>query len=621
MAKSRSEIQKAYRKRQKAKGTAFREKEKARQLLRTCSTAKQQKTCHSNTKNKLRNRLSRLRKRQQQERNNNNTAETSGYETLNTEIEHDGEQNNEPGPSVPSLERLIVKLPNVGKGVKKINARALSRAHRTIGTLTAEVEKLKRKIRAKSKKIERISKKAKLTESDTSHLTPKKKTLADLEALSLTPKRKRIARRQLLTCNVLMHEIHEAKKASGQKKVNSIHRIISGRVAKKYRCLKSISSGTRVSRRSLALTYDKNIACRKEQRQSLSKVVQKSVVTFFNRKDNSRTQPWKSDAKKVEHQEEKQQTKVLTDYLKNLHDKYNAKYPENTMSLSTFSRLRPTNVLLASFISRNTCQCIHHQNMALKVQSLRKAGVRISENPENLLLHKDDMDQLLQSLPDKMLYRVRQKYVNMQETKRKHDEMNLIKTKPLKGTMKLHAVGATGDADVIMTRETSCYCQVCISGSYCDTWKREEFKCITDMGTNSLTPCISTKPNEQVKSDCICERVAEISTEAVDSNKENMSVLNDIEVGSFVAAVYEKAWYIGKIEAKDDDDGDVQINFMENAKQMFKWPQTKDCVWCDADDILCEVKTLQPSGKSMRLFKLKPDEKENIEVLFQSQKM
>ncbi|WAR19952.1 hypothetical protein MAR_001792 [Mya arenaria] len=162
---------------------------------------------------------------------------------------------------------------------------------------------------------------------------------------------------------------------------------------------------------------------------------------------------------------------------------------------------------------------------------------------------------------------------------------------------------------------------VCISGSYCDTWKREEFKCITDMGTNSLTPCISTKPNEQVKNDCICERVAEISTEAVDSNKENMSVLNDIEVGSFVAAVYEKAWYIGKIEAKDDDDGDVQINFMENAKQMFKWPQTKDCFWCDVDDILCEVKTLQPSGKSMRLFKLNPDEKENIGVLFQSQKM
>ncbi|WAR19996.1 hypothetical protein MAR_001834 [Mya arenaria] len=156
-----------------------------------------------------------------------------------------------------------------------------------------------------------------------------------------------------------MHEIHEAKKSSGQKKDNSIHRIISERVAKK--------------------------------------------------EDNSRTQPGKSEAKKVEHQEEKQQTKVLTDYLKNLHDKYNAEYPENTMSLSTFSRLRPTNVLIASFISRNTCQCIHHQNMALKVQSLRKAGVRISENPENLLLHKDDMDQLLQSLPDKIIYRVWQK--------------------------------------------------------------------------------------------------------------------------------------------------------------------------------------------------------------------
>ncbi|WAR19951.1 hypothetical protein MAR_001789 [Mya arenaria] len=176
-----------YRERQKAKGTTFREKEKARQrqYYVPASQLSSKKRATRNTKNKLRNRLSRLRKRQQQERNNNNTAETSGYETLNTESEHDGEQNNQPGPSVPSLERLIVKLPNVGKG---------------------------------STQIEPISKKAKLTQSDTSHLTPKKKTLADLEALSLTPKRKRIARRQLLTCNVLMHEIHGAKKASGQKK-------------------------------------------------------------------------------------------------------------------------------------------------------------------------------------------------------------------------------------------------------------------------------------------------------------------------------------------------------------------------------------------------------------------
>ena len=33
-------------------------------------------------------------------------------------------------------------------------------------------------------------------------------------------------------------------------------------------------------------------------------------------------------------------------------------------------------------------------------------------------------------------------YDSMDETKRKHEKMTLIKTKPLKGTMKLHAIGA-----------------------------------------------------------------------------------------------------------------------------------------------------------------------------------
>ena len=43
--------------------------------------------------------------------------------------------------------------------------------------------------------------------------------------------------------------------------------------------------------------------------------------------------------------------------------------------------------------------------MALRVQAVRKCGVKISENPENLILHIDDMDTLLSSLPEKVPYR------------------------------------------------------------------------------------------------------------------------------------------------------------------------------------------------------------------------
>ncbi|XP_060564531.1 uncharacterized protein LOC132723774 [Ruditapes philippinarum] len=850
MAKSRSEIQKAYRERQKAKGAAFLEKERARQRQYYVPAAEltSKKRALRNSKNKLRNRLCRIRKRQLQEENNNSNVDTSGYESINTEC--DSEQNNDQGPSVASRPKLIIKMPNIGAGVRKVNARALSRANRTISTLKAEVDKLKRKIKTKNKKIERISKKAKLTQSDSGNLTPNKKTLADLEVLKLTPKRRQIAKRKLLTCNVLMHEIYEAKKASGQKKVNSIHRIISGKVAKKYRCLKSISHGTKVSRRSLARTFDKNIINRKERRQSLSKVVEKSVVEFLSREDNCRTQPGKSDAKKVENHKDKQQTKVLTDYLKNLHDKYKAENPMNKISLSTFARLRPTNILLASFISRNTCQCIHHQNMALKVQSLRKAGVRISDNPENLIVHKDDMEQLLNNLPEKITYRVWQKvdigngktkmkivdkeeelpkfrhdlikqvnmfeqhvqrvreqyqqvrllkeslpedeimvqmdfaenyscrslneiqtaywnqtmvtihpavayfrengelkhksyvlisdemahcsstvctfldhiipelkilnprlsfihywtdspssqyrnryifhtlarhktiynmgarwnyfevghgkgpcdglggttkrmadmairqghvqiqnaedfytwgsnsgmsakflYVSTEETKRKHDEMSLIKIKPLKGTMKLHAVGAPDTDGILMTRETSCYCHICLSGSYCNSWNKEKF--IYESDNETRGPKTNTVPDEKEHEESVKsnEMVSDVDTEPSGPDLDNTSANKDLEIGTMVAAVYEKAWYIGKVEDKDEEEGDYQINFMEKAKKMFKWPQVEDCIWRDSCDILCVVETLQPSGKSMRLFKIDAEEKAKIEKLFSYKKM
>jgi hypothetical protein len=44
--------------------------------------------------------------------------------------------------------------------------------------------------------------------------------------------------------------------------------------------------------------------------------------------------------------------------------------------------------------------------MVLRVQAVRKCGVKISENPENLILHIDDMDTLLSSLPEKVPYKV-----------------------------------------------------------------------------------------------------------------------------------------------------------------------------------------------------------------------
>ena len=53
--------------------------------------------------------------------------------------------------------------------------------------------------------------------------------------------------------------------------------------------------------------------------------------------------------------------------------------------LIVYCRIRPSHVLLTSFLSRSTCLCTKHQNMALTLKTMRKAGVTTPSNPESYL--------------------------------------------------------------------------------------------------------------------------------------------------------------------------------------------------------------------------------------------
>ncbi|KAH3842894.1 hypothetical protein DPMN_116398 [Dreissena polymorpha] len=126
MGKSRAEIQQAYRERHKLKGPAFLSKERARhrQNYVPASQLRKKKKEAQNNQAKLRNRLSRLRKKTRE----NDVEETSGYGSMS--IKTGDDERNQP----TEQRALIVKLPltKKGAGAKKINARALSRVHREI---------------------------------------------------------------------------------------------------------------------------------------------------------------------------------------------------------------------------------------------------------------------------------------------------------------------------------------------------------------------------------------------------------------------------------------------------------------------------------------------------------
>ena len=90
--------------------------------------------------------------------------------------------------------------------------------------------------------------------------------------------------------------------------------------------------------------------------------------------------------------------------------------------------------------------------------------------------------------------------------------MNEIIIKPVKNTMKFHAVVGT-DKGTLLTRETSCYCVCCMEKDFCDTWSTVIPKQTT---VREPTSCQSSGNND--RGERISENVEETSTERAMKN-------------------------------------------------------------------------------------------------------
>ena len=167
---------------------------------------------------------------------------------------------------------------------------------------------------------------------------------------------------------------------------------------------------------------DKGLRVSKQTRQRVLFQCRGKLKDYFERDDNSRAQPGKADVKRLEGGD-KVQTRVLTDYLGNLHTKFCSENPEIKISLATFCRARPKHVLQASFISRHSCLCTKHQNMALKIKALRSHGMNVPQNPETFV--KDDCDKQSFNLPDNVVFRL-WKRVEIDDKGKKKQVMRVV---------------------------------------------------------------------------------------------------------------------------------------------------------------------------------------------------
>ncbi|XP_063953816.1 uncharacterized protein LOC135153700 [Lytechinus pictus] len=380
MGKTRAEIQKAYRERKKNSDPMFLAKERKRQINYRVPVSDQKTSALKKIrkKNRMYQRKFRQRKKDNEQPPGNGTSPSSKPAVL-------AERRNS-----RSTSPLLVQFSFPKKNTARKRSKALRSANNKIKELETKNKKLNKEVKKVQKRIQRLDKKRKRSSPRrlSADMTPKSKTSAELQEAGLDlqdlpPS----VHKKLLFANVLTHHISVKRKHGSAQQKQSLRVTVSGKVIKKYKCARLMNRQTGIDRRAHVKTW----YLRSRQISEL----QKRIISFYERDDVSRCMPGKRDATKAGSQ--KLQNRVLTDYLQNTHAKFCSDNPDVQVSLSKFCKLRPSHVKLTSLLSRATCLCTSHQNMAFKLKALRNLGLDISLNPETAakIVNADEMKQLL----------------------------------------------------------------------------------------------------------------------------------------------------------------------------------------------------------------------------------
>lgn len=389
MPLSRAEIQRNYRERKKrAEGEDYLAKERARQKRNYVPISSLSSKRKAKRRAEVKERVRKYRKKKKvanavinDQNFDESLSETSGYGTM---------------PSDHSS-RLIVKLPNRRNGPRKRLSKALRKSRDKLKSLKKENEGLKKKVKTIQRKMQRM----KLRKSESGPDTPRSRT----KKLFLRSKDLRgdiKVRKQLLLSNVITAEASKIKQTSSNKiSKRQMYGSFAGKLLKKYRCISQFSKSAKVNRNLISDIIRKGVNIAKMRRRKAFKY-NREVTNFYTRDDNSRMQPGKKDSIKT--REGEAQTRILTDYIDNLHMKFISENPNIEISLSTFRRMRPKYVLTTTFISRNTCLCTKHQNFAFKLKMFKMLGACTTTSPDDFV--KQGVIISKESLPDKISFSV-----------------------------------------------------------------------------------------------------------------------------------------------------------------------------------------------------------------------
>ena len=386
MPLSRAEIQKRYRERKKQQeGERYLARERVRQKKNYIPAEMLTRSAKKDRNDRIRERVRRCRRnkkiiQEEANRRENNpvSPQSSGYNSQDS-----------------AGEPLVVRVPNARRnGPRKRLSKALRKANDKLRKVIAENINVRRKLKTLQRKVQRQDSKKK------GPLTPRRTTEKQIKSAGLNKTQAQKIRKQLFLGNVVFHEMKESAKDKNKRRKIQLYGTVAGKIVQKYNCITKLSDELDINRKKLSKVIKQGVDVLKARRKRVIAKLQDSVVNFLEREDNCRMQPGKKDTTKSG--TEKVQTRVLTDYMSNLHQKYLSENPESKLSLATFCRIRPKYIHLTGCLSRNVCLCTKHQNVALKLQMMRNEGIDVSKNPEIFIKENQKVEKT--QLPENVVY-------------------------------------------------------------------------------------------------------------------------------------------------------------------------------------------------------------------------
>ena len=207
---------------------------------------------------------------------------------------------------------------------------------------------------------------------------------------------------------------------------------------------------------------------------------------------------------------------------------------------------------------------------------------------------------------------IQYRFYSTAEIEEAAQHLTMSKAKVIPGTLKLHAVLIKDE--VLFSNTVSCYCARCRDGNeLCKGWRRHHGVQVT-LEEHEETSEPAVEPTGEGASEPSCE--PDVSSSTVSSIP---------VVGRYLAATYERNWYVGKVLEVDVDDGDTKVTFMEKSRSKvnpdtYKWPTPPDEIWINFDDVLCFIKDPVAIGKSKRQFTIGSADVTRIEKAFKNAK-